>query len=383
MIKLQANYPQYFDTDGSPLEGGSIYFGTAGLNPETSPITVFKDQAGTLAVAQPLRTVNGSIVHGGSPIHVFAEATDYSYTVRNKRGELVSTTLHFLQDIGASVSQGYAESASASAASALSDAAGAAASAIAAEASADAAAAVFSGETLIDNGELLNAIRRAGTIPPASYTSGQFVIDRWKAGTSGMTRDNTTSDIAGEIRIISGTIKQTVYAPSGFSAFASGEQVTVAWDGQSQLSFNGGSYVSSPYIHTFSSSASSFTIEFNNAGTGVSSGVVSKVRAYRGNRDKGITNRSATDYEIFLSRYYQELILDSQSVYAAGQANRVSIPIIRMVSVPTVTFSTISAVNVASFSAVADGRTTIATQIIATAAAPTRMYCTIKCDTGL
>lgn len=390
MIKLQANYPQYFDTDGSPLEGGSIYFGTAGLNPETSPITVFKDQAGTLAVAQPLRTVNGSIVHSGAPIHVFAEVTDYSYTVRNKRGELVSTTLHFLQDIGAAASMVYAEQSAASAAAseasataAEAQADAAASSAIASQASADSAAATFSGETLVDNGEIINVIRRAGTLPPATFTAGQFVIDRWKAGSAGMTRAYPTFDIAGDVRIISGTMVQTVYAPNGFSAFGPGDQVTVAWDGPSQMRFNGGAYSSSPYTHTFTSGAGSFTIEFNNAGGGTDSGTVSKVRAYRGNLDKGLTSKSLTDYKIHLSRYYQEYAFDRQVLMSAGAIDRTTCSISQMVAIPTITLGTVTqSVNVSAFT-FATSETLIRAQIVATAAGNTWQACTLRLDTGI
>ena len=240
MIKLEANFPQYFDVDGSALDGGSIYFGAAGMNPETSPIVVFSDQDGTLPVPQPLRTVGGSIVYGGANIHVFADVLDYSYTVRNKRGELVSKTLHFLQDIGAAASLGYAEASEASAVSAagsvasisaLADAA--ATSAVNAAASAAGAASQFDGANLIDNGELMNVFRRVGTTPPQVYTSGQFVIDRWKAGSSGLTRGDHTNNIAGKIRVISGTCEHTVI---NHGAFNTGDQVIFAWDGQSQLS---------------------------------------------------------------------------------------------------------------------------------------------------
>lgn len=388
MIKLEANFPQYFDVDGSPLENGSIYFGTAGLNPETSPITVYKDQAGTLAVSQPLKTIGGSIVHSGAPIHVFAEVTDYSYTVRNKRGELVSTTLHFLQDIGAAASLAYADASAASAVAAAGSvvtaaahSASASASAILSQASADAAASVFSGETLIDNGEIINVIRRAGTIPPGSFTSGEFVIDRWKAGASGMTRANGTFDISGSVRILTGSMVQTVYLPT-FSALAPGDQVTISWDGQSQVSINGGGYQSSPHVYTSPGYASSFNIEFNNAGTGATSGIVSKVRAYRGNLDKGITALSMTDYRMQLSRYFQKIAFD-QIVYTNSES--LSTIVIRpMVSVPTAAITDItSSVNIASFTIPSTSINSFTAYFTVSAVGIARRTCTITLDTGI
>jgi len=82
--------PLYFDTDGTPLDNGSIYFGQANQNPETNPITVYWDAAGTQPAAQPIKTVNGKTARNGNPAVVYA-GSDYSNTVRNKRGSLVQS----------------------------------------------------------------------------------------------------------------------------------------------------------------------------------------------------------------------------------------------------------------------------------------------------
>lgn len=83
-------YAQYKDLDGQPLENGYIYVGTANQNPETAPIAIYFDPAGTQPAAQPLRTSNGFIYRAGTPTNVFA-AANYSLTVRNQQGELVFT----------------------------------------------------------------------------------------------------------------------------------------------------------------------------------------------------------------------------------------------------------------------------------------------------
>lgn len=88
MLATDAPYSQYFDTDGSPLDAGSIYFGTANLNPVTSPVTVYWDAAGTQPAAQPIRTLNGYTVRSGTPAIVYA-AADYSILVRNGSGQMV------------------------------------------------------------------------------------------------------------------------------------------------------------------------------------------------------------------------------------------------------------------------------------------------------
>lgn len=79
---------QYFDTHGTPLDGGKLYFGKVGLNPLTDPITVYWDGAGTQPAAQPIRTLNGMPARAGSPAIVYADQA-YSITVLDKRGRLV------------------------------------------------------------------------------------------------------------------------------------------------------------------------------------------------------------------------------------------------------------------------------------------------------
>lgn len=88
MLATQSPFVQYFDTDGSPLDGGFVYFGVANQNPETSPVAVYWDAAGTQPAAQPIRTVNGYTVRSGSPATIYA-AGNYSLTTRNARGAMV------------------------------------------------------------------------------------------------------------------------------------------------------------------------------------------------------------------------------------------------------------------------------------------------------
>lgn len=88
MLATSAPIAQYFDLDGSPLDRGEVYFGLNNQNPETAPQTVYWDAAGTQPAAQPIKTMNGYTVRGGSIAPVYV-AADYSVTVRNKRGKLV------------------------------------------------------------------------------------------------------------------------------------------------------------------------------------------------------------------------------------------------------------------------------------------------------
>lgn len=81
-------FPQFFDLDGSPLDGGRVWIGQPGQNPETAPKAAFWDAGATMPAAQPLATLNGYIARTGAPAQVFVEG-DYSIAVRNRRGELV------------------------------------------------------------------------------------------------------------------------------------------------------------------------------------------------------------------------------------------------------------------------------------------------------
>lgn len=80
--------PQFFDLDGSPLQSGSIYIGTANLNPITSPGTVYWDAAATQPAAQPIQTSNGYPVRAGTPAAIFANG-DVSMLVLNSSGQQV------------------------------------------------------------------------------------------------------------------------------------------------------------------------------------------------------------------------------------------------------------------------------------------------------
>jgi hypothetical protein len=88
MLALQSPLPQFFDLDGSPLDGGKIYFGLPFQNPIVAPVTVYWDAAGSQPAAQPLRTLNGFIIRSGTPAVVYYDA-DLSMLVQDGRGQQV------------------------------------------------------------------------------------------------------------------------------------------------------------------------------------------------------------------------------------------------------------------------------------------------------
>jgi hypothetical protein len=94
IIKMITNPFQYFtDNDGEPLESGLIYIGAAGLNPEANPINIFWDRDFLYPAAQPVSTINGLPVRGGTPSAIYTPETDYSILVRNKNQEIIYSVL--------------------------------------------------------------------------------------------------------------------------------------------------------------------------------------------------------------------------------------------------------------------------------------------------
>ena len=89
MTKLTNPVPLFLDARGSLLDAGRIWIGVPGANPVTSPINVFWEPTLAAPAVQPLRTMGGAIVNGGSRAFVFMAEADYSLRVENADGVLV------------------------------------------------------------------------------------------------------------------------------------------------------------------------------------------------------------------------------------------------------------------------------------------------------
>lgn len=87
MLATQSPFPTYTDLDGKPLEGFA-FFGVPDQNPETSPVQVYWDAAGTQPASQPIPISRGVTVRNGTPAVVYT-AGAYSLTVKNVKGSLV------------------------------------------------------------------------------------------------------------------------------------------------------------------------------------------------------------------------------------------------------------------------------------------------------
>ena len=74
------------DTAGRPLDGGRVYFGESGKDPELYPIDVFYDEQLTIAAAQPVITKNGFLNIGGNTVGIYGTADSYSVKVLDAHG---------------------------------------------------------------------------------------------------------------------------------------------------------------------------------------------------------------------------------------------------------------------------------------------------------
>jgi hypothetical protein len=87
-LSIQPPFPVFTDIDGQPLEDGYIWIGTANLDPQTNPISVFFDAGLTIPAPQPIRTLSGYPARTGSPSRLYV-GSDYSIRVLNKNGSVV------------------------------------------------------------------------------------------------------------------------------------------------------------------------------------------------------------------------------------------------------------------------------------------------------
>tara|TARA_R110000851_G_scaffold109108_1_gene231159 strand:- start:230 stop:1960 length:1731 start_codon:yes stop_codon:yes gene_type:complete len=94
---IQPAFTTFKDIDGSPLESGMIYIGTAGLNAVTNQITVYSDKALSVALSQPITTRGGYPVVSGTPIAIYTGVDDFSIAINNKHNSTVTTALNKTQ----------------------------------------------------------------------------------------------------------------------------------------------------------------------------------------------------------------------------------------------------------------------------------------------
>lgn len=72
------------DKNGAPLDGGYVFIGEVGQNPEAYPIQIFYDENLTIPAPQPIKTINGYFARNGSAAKIFCAVSSCSITVMDK-----------------------------------------------------------------------------------------------------------------------------------------------------------------------------------------------------------------------------------------------------------------------------------------------------------
>jgi hypothetical protein len=92
MTKLVNPVPPWFDLRNGLMDGGYIWVGQAGTDPEVeaNQIAIFWDREQTVPAAQPLRTLGGAIVQGFNLGLIYFAEPDFSITIRDADNNLVT-----------------------------------------------------------------------------------------------------------------------------------------------------------------------------------------------------------------------------------------------------------------------------------------------------
>ena len=96
--EITSPFTVFFDRSGQPLDNGYVYIGTAGINPEVSPIAIYWNADLTAPAAQPIRTLAGYPSRDGSPGTIFSIQASYSIVIRDRTGALVFSDLNASAD---------------------------------------------------------------------------------------------------------------------------------------------------------------------------------------------------------------------------------------------------------------------------------------------
>lgn len=84
MNMIRTPVSTFFDRDGTPLESGYVYIGQTGMDARTNPIQVYLDDALTITIDQPIRTLAGYPAYQGGPIQLFVAEPAFTCTVLDK-----------------------------------------------------------------------------------------------------------------------------------------------------------------------------------------------------------------------------------------------------------------------------------------------------------
>lgn len=82
-------FPILLDRTGYPLDGGKVYIGADGADPEVSPLACYSDSGLTIPLPQPITVIGGILTYDGNPVQVYVAASGYSMRARDANGAQV------------------------------------------------------------------------------------------------------------------------------------------------------------------------------------------------------------------------------------------------------------------------------------------------------
>jgi hypothetical protein len=240
---------------------------------------------------------------------------------------------------------------------------------------------------IIHNAELRNLFRNGGGTPPTTLSAGQFLIDRWKAGSEGLTRPSASA-INGEVEWSDGTLVQVLKDFGTNSAYPDGiesvQQVTFAWEGTAVGRINSGDWHTSPFTFATVGISPGPYLEFGIA-DGATSATMSEPRAAFGTIDPGFYPLPRSEAEPLLERYFQRVSVLHQFVAGAGAQTEIwTESHARMAAVPTPTYvGSPSYTNTTAATLTTGTNNRFYISMPSTAAGTVRVTATVELDTGL
>jgi hypothetical protein len=242
MIEVKTPAEQFFDLDGSALDGGFIYVGASGANPETTPVAVYWDKDGTIPATQPIGTVNGYPYRLGAAAKFYTATKNYSITVRNSTGSLVisatntdSGVFDELLTVSAAASIGYNNATSGLTADTVQEAVDEL------KTTADALDATVAGLDLGTTGVINLFANAAFMINQRGYVSGaatsganQYTLDRIRVVVSGQNLAFSASTFGNKITAPAGGAEQVIEG-----RLITGGDYACTWVGTGTIQVNG------------------------------------------------------------------------------------------------------------------------------------------------
>lgn len=85
-VRLINPFPYFRDLRGLPLDGGAVYIGADGADPQVTPGSVWLNSAMTVAAVQPLVVIGGLLTYNGNPAQFYIAGPSFSIRVRDSNG---------------------------------------------------------------------------------------------------------------------------------------------------------------------------------------------------------------------------------------------------------------------------------------------------------